>query len=85
MLKPGFLAFLKDPFDPKPIDIVVFDVLPALNGNGDSRVSLAKEVNDHNPLRHYFRVSNVLIIYFLEAFSILDNFLSSNYDASFTY
>lgn len=58
MLKPGFLAFLKDPFDPKPIDIVVFDVLPSSNG-GDDRVSLAKEVNDHNPLRHYFRVSHV--------------------------
>lgn len=62
VLKPGFLAFLKDPFDPKPIDIVVFDVLPASNGNGDSRVSLAKEVNDHNPLRHYFRVSHVKIL-----------------------
>ncbi|XP_047961202.1 phospholipase D zeta 1 [Salvia hispanica] len=57
VLKPGFLAFLKDPFDPKPIDIVVFDVLPASDSNGDSRVSLAKEVNDHNPLRHYFRVT----------------------------
>ncbi|KAG6396337.1 hypothetical protein SASPL_142485 [Salvia splendens] len=57
VLKPGFLAFLKDPFDPKPIDIVVFDVLPASDSNGDSQVSLAKEVNDHNPLRHYFRVT----------------------------
>ncbi|XP_057806056.1 phospholipase D zeta 1 isoform X1 [Salvia miltiorrhiza] len=57
VLKPGFLAFLKDPFDPNPIDIVVFDVLPASDGNGDSRVSLAKEVHDHNPLRHYFRVT----------------------------
>ncbi|KAL3812959.1 hypothetical protein ACJIZ3_014227 [Penstemon smallii] len=57
VLKPGFLAFLKDPFDPKPLDIVVFDVLPTSDGNGEGRVSLAKEVNDHNPLRHYFRVT----------------------------
>ncbi|KAK4433895.1 Phospholipase D zeta 1 [Sesamum alatum] len=57
VLKPGFLAFLKDPLDPKPLDIVVFDVLPASDGNGEGRVSLAKEVHDHNPLRHYFRVT----------------------------
>ncbi|XP_027165405.1 phospholipase D zeta 1 isoform X1 [Coffea eugenioides] len=57
VLKPGFLAFLKDPFDAQPLDIIVFDVLPASDGNGDGRVSLAKEVKDHNPLRHYFRVS----------------------------
>ncbi|KAK4477833.1 hypothetical protein RD792_017096 [Penstemon davidsonii] len=57
VLKPGFLAFLKDPFDPKPLDIVVFDVLPTSDGNGEGRVSLAKEVNDRNPLRHYFRVT----------------------------
>lgn len=58
VLKPGFLAFLKEPFDPKPLDIVVFDVLPTSDGNGEGRVSLAKEVHDHNPLRHYFRVSH---------------------------
>ncbi|KAG8372920.1 hypothetical protein BUALT_Bualt12G0117200 [Buddleja alternifolia] len=57
VLKPRFLVFLKDPFDPKPLDIIVFDVLPASDGNGEGRVSLAKEVNDHNPLRHYFRVA----------------------------
>ncbi|KAL3508128.1 hypothetical protein ACH5RR_033510 [Cinchona calisaya] len=57
VLKPGFLAFLRDPFDAQPLDIIVFDVLPASDGNGDGRVSLAKEVKDHNPLRHYFRVS----------------------------
>ncbi|KAG8370465.1 hypothetical protein BUALT_Bualt14G0119700 [Buddleja alternifolia] len=57
VLKPGFLAFLKHPFDPEPLDIVVFDVLPASDGNGEGRVYLAKEVNDHNPLRHYFRVT----------------------------
>lgn len=57
VLKPGFLAFLKDPFDPEPLDIIVFDVLPASDGNGEGRVSLAKEIKDGNPLRHYFRVS----------------------------
>ncbi|XP_022844837.1 phospholipase D zeta 1 isoform X2 [Olea europaea var. sylvestris] len=57
VLKPGFLAFLKDPFDTNPLDIIVFDVLPASDGNGEGRVSLAKEVKDHNPLRHYFRVT----------------------------
>ncbi|EPS65448.1 hypothetical protein M569_09329, partial [Genlisea aurea] len=58
VLKPGFLAFLKHPFDPKPLDIVVFDVLPAYDGgNRNEGASLAKEVNDHNPLRHYFRVT----------------------------
>ncbi|GAA0186167.1 phospholipase [Lithospermum erythrorhizon] len=57
VLKPGFLAFLIDPFDSKPVDIVVFDVLPSSEGNGENRVALAKEVKDHNPLRHYFRVS----------------------------
>ncbi|KAL2464198.1 Phospholipase D p1 [Forsythia ovata] len=57
VLKPGFLAFLKDPFDINPLDIIIFDVLPASDGNGEGRVSLAKEVKDHNPLRHYFRVT----------------------------
>lgn len=58
VLKPGFLAFLKDPSDPEPLDIIVFDVLPASDGNGEGRVSLAKEIKDGNPLRHYFRVSS---------------------------
>lgn len=58
-MKPGFLAFLKDPFDPEPLDIIVFDVLPASDGNGEGRVSLAKEIKDGNPLRHYFRVSSL--------------------------
>ncbi|OVA12917.1 Phospholipase D/Transphosphatidylase [Macleaya cordata] len=57
VLKPGFLALLKDPFDTKLLDIIVFDVLPASDGNGEGRVSLAKEIKDHNPLRHSFEVS----------------------------
>lgn len=63
VLKPGFLAFLKDPFDTQPMDIIVFDVLPASDGNGEGRVSLAKEVKDNNPLRHYFRVSAVQVLF----------------------
>ncbi|KAK6930210.1 Phospholipase D-like domain [Dillenia turbinata] len=57
VLKPGFLALLKDPFDASPLDIIVFDVLPASDGNGEGRVSLAKEVKERNPLRHAFKVT----------------------------
>ncbi|XP_004296873.1 PREDICTED: phospholipase D p1 isoform X1 [Fragaria vesca subsp. vesca] len=57
VLKPGFLAFLSDPFDTQPLDIIVFDVLPGSDGNGDGRVSLAKEIKDRNPLRHAFKVA----------------------------
>ncbi|XP_019180248.1 PREDICTED: phospholipase D zeta 1-like [Ipomoea nil] len=56
VLKPGFLAFLRDPFDNVPLDIVVFDVLPVSDGEG--QVSLTKEINEGKPLRHYFRVSS---------------------------
>ncbi|XP_057957656.1 phospholipase D zeta 1 isoform X3 [Malania oleifera] len=57
VLKPGFLAFLEDPFDTKPLDLIVFDVLPASDGNGEGRVSLAKEIKERNPLRHAFIVA----------------------------
>nr|XP_043629178.1 phospholipase D zeta 1 isoform X2 [Erigeron canadensis] len=57
VLKPGFIALLKDPFDAEPLDIIVFDVLPPSDGNGEGRISLAKEINEHNPLRHSFLVS----------------------------
>ncbi|KAB2095330.1 hypothetical protein ES319_A01G029300v1 [Gossypium barbadense] len=57
VLKPGFLALLEDPFDAKPLDIIVFDVLPASDGNGEGRVSLAAEVKERNPLRHSFKVT----------------------------
>ncbi|KAJ7955153.1 Phospholipase [Quillaja saponaria] len=56
VLKPGFLALLADPFDTQPLDIIVFDVLPASDGNGEGRVSLAKEIKERNPLRHSFKV-----------------------------
>lgn len=55
VLKPGFLALLKDPFDPKPLDIIIFDVLPASDGIG-GRVPLAVDTKERNPLRHSFEV-----------------------------
>ncbi|KAF6141253.1 hypothetical protein GIB67_024337 [Kingdonia uniflora] len=57
VLKPGFLALLEDPLDTKLLDIIVFDVLPASDGNGEGRVSLAKEIKERNPLRYAFKVS----------------------------
>ncbi|XP_048427822.1 phospholipase D zeta 1 isoform X2 [Pyrus x bretschneideri] len=57
VLKPGFLALLAHPFDTQPLDIIVFDVLPTSDGNGDGRVSLAKEIKERNPLRHTFKVA----------------------------
>ncbi|OMO83416.1 Phospholipase D family [Corchorus olitorius] len=56
VLKPGFLALLGGPFDTKLLDIIVFDVLPASDGNGEDRVSLAAVVKERNPFRHAFKV-----------------------------
>lgn len=53
------MSFLADPFDTQPLDIVVFDVLPASDGNGEGRVSLAKEIKERNPLRHAFKVGSI--------------------------
>lgn len=57
VLKPGFLALLEDPFHPQPLDIIVFDLLPASDGNGEGRLSLAKEIKERNPLRHALKVT----------------------------
>lgn len=57
VLKPGFLALLADPFATKPLDIIVFDVLPTSDGSGEGRVSLASEIKERNPLRHSFKVT----------------------------
>ena len=59
VLKPGFLAFLEDPFHPQPLDIIVFDLLPASDGNGEGRLSLAKEIKERNPLRHALKVRSM--------------------------
>ena len=37
VLKPGFLAFLDDPFNNKPLDIMIFDILPYSNGDGGTK------------------------------------------------
>lgn len=55
-MKPGFLALLEDPFDAKLLDIIVFDVLPTSDGNGEGHVVLAKETKERNPLRFGFQV-----------------------------
>ncbi|XP_042519639.1 phospholipase D zeta 1-like isoform X2 [Macadamia integrifolia] len=57
VLKPGFLALLEDPFDTKLLDIIVFDVLPSSDGNGEGQISLAEEIKERNPLRYAFKVS----------------------------
>lgn len=59
VLKPGFLALLEDPSDTKPLDIIVFDVLPVPTSNEDvkSRAYLADQIKEHNPLCYAFKVS----------------------------
>ncbi|KAJ6434536.1 hypothetical protein OIU84_018117 [Salix udensis] len=57
VLKPGFLAFLKDPLDTKIIDILVFDVFPNSNDKGGNQVYLASPIKERNPLYHAFKVS----------------------------
>lgn len=56
VLKPGFLALLGDPFDTNLLDIIVFDMLPTSDGDGEGRILLAEEIKDHNPLRYAFKV-----------------------------
>ncbi|KAK1417718.1 hypothetical protein QVD17_26852 [Tagetes erecta] len=57
VLKPGFLALLADPFGTKLLDIIVFDVLPPLDGDKKDQVLLAEEVKERNPLRYAFKVT----------------------------
>ncbi|RXH82202.1 hypothetical protein DVH24_036543 [Malus domestica] len=57
VLKPGFLALLEDPLDTNLLDIIVFNVLPASNGDGWSQIYLANQIKEHNPLRYTFRVA----------------------------
>ncbi|OMP06541.1 Phospholipase D family [Corchorus capsularis] len=56
VLKPGFLALLGGPFGTKLLDIIVFDVLPALDGNGEDRKSLTEVVKERNSFRHAFKI-----------------------------
>uniref|UniRef100_A0A7N1A048 Uncharacterized protein n=1 Tax=Kalanchoe fedtschenkoi TaxID=63787 RepID=A0A7N1A048_KALFE len=61
VLKPGFLAFLEDPFDTELLDIISFDVLPS-DKTGKCEVALADETPEHNSSYYSFKVSflNVL-------------------------
>ncbi|KAL5230423.1 hypothetical protein ABZP36_029199 [Zizania latifolia] len=58
VLKPGFLALLKDPFDPKLLDVIIFDALPHTDISGEGQISLAKEIKERNPLHFGFQVSS---------------------------
>jgi hypothetical protein len=50
------LALLKDPFDPKLLDVIIFDALPHMDINGEGQISLAKEIKERNPLHFGFQV-----------------------------
>lgn len=63
VLKPGFLALLEDPYDTKLLDIIIFDVLPPSDGDGEGLFSLAKEVKETNPLRYGFSVSCFFVVF----------------------
>ncbi|KAK7277974.1 hypothetical protein RJT34_22995 [Clitoria ternatea] len=56
VLKPGFLALLDDPFNNKPMDIVIFDVLPSSNGDRGTKMHLAEPIKERDPLCHTFQV-----------------------------
>jgi len=55
-LKPGFLALLDDPFNNKPLDIIIFDILPSSDGAGGTKTYLADSIKERNPLRYSFKV-----------------------------
>ncbi|WVY95870.1 hypothetical protein V8G54_028021 [Vigna mungo] len=58
VLKPGFLALLDDPFSNKPLDIIIFDILPSSDGAGGTKAYLADPIKGRNPLRYSFKVSS---------------------------
>lgn len=47
---------LEDPFDPKLLDVIIFDALPHMDITGDGQVALAKEIKERNPLHFAFQV-----------------------------
>ncbi|KAF8015958.1 hypothetical protein BT93_H1492 [Corymbia citriodora subsp. variegata] len=63
VLKPGFLAFLEDPLETEPLDILIFDVLPVSQGKessdtkGSPGLSLTDQTKERNPLYYGFKVS----------------------------
>ncbi|QCE07301.1 phospholipase D [Vigna unguiculata] len=58
VLKPGFLALLDDPFSNKPLDIIIFDILPSSDGVGGTKAYLADPIKGRNPLRYSFKVTS---------------------------
>lgn len=70
VLKPGFLAFLEDPLDTEPLDILVFDVLAVSRGKensdtkGSSQLSLADQTKERNPLYYGFKVKREFAAFF---------------------
>ncbi|CAM8888686.1 unnamed protein product [Rhodiola kirilowii] len=55
VLKPGFLAFLEDPFDAELLDIISFDVLP-MEKSGKCKVAIADETQELKSLYYSFKV-----------------------------
>jgi phospholipase D1/2 len=49
------LALLQDPFDPKLLDIIIFDVSPYTDRD-EGQTTLAKEIKERNPLHFGFEV-----------------------------
>ena len=68
MLKPGFLAFIADPYDVKLLDIIVFDALPFSDGSADGQMCLAKLTKERNPLYFGFMVSSISFFAFEKCF-----------------
>ncbi|XP_028779524.1 phospholipase D zeta 2 [Neltuma alba] len=58
VLKPGFLALLDDPFSNKPVDVIVFDILPSSSEDKVSPIHLADQLKERNPLRYTFKVTS---------------------------
>ncbi|KAK7356116.1 hypothetical protein VNO80_15382 [Phaseolus coccineus] len=58
VLKPGFLALLDDPFNNKPLDIIIFDILPSSDEAGGTKTYLADPIKERNPLRYSFKVTS---------------------------
>ena len=50
------MALLEDPFDPKLLDVIIFDALPHMDISGEGQISLAKEIKERNPLHFGFQV-----------------------------
>jgi phospholipase D1/2 len=61
------LALLEDPFDPKLLDVIIFDALPHMDVTGEGQIALAKEIKERNPLHFGFQVLLSFKIKFLKS------------------